>query len=215
MDYSPPDSSLHGILQARILGWVAIPFSRESPWPRGQTLGLDSLPTEPPGKLSKYLSRYYFTLDPKAVLFSFYFSQRTTVLPTNTIALYRPQCILTSFPQNRRDKYSNNRTKSEHLNIYYTIVGACVCYSFSRVQLFATPWTVACRLLCPWNSPGKNTGVGCHSLLQGILLTQGSNPGFLHCRQILYCLSQENPIIVYHCLKNVSDKISKTIEEIV
>ena len=33
------------------------------------------------------------------------------------------------------------------------------------------------RLLCPWDSPGKNTGVGSHSLLQGIFLTQGSNPG--------------------------------------
>ena len=42
------------------------------------------------------------------------------------------------------------------------------------------------RLLCPWNSPGKNTGVGCHSLLQGIFPTQGSNLGFLHCRKILY-----------------------------
>ena len=36
------------------------------------------------------------------------------------------------------------------------------------------------RLLCPWNSPGKNTVVGSHSLLQGIFLTQGSNPGLLH-----------------------------------
>ena len=42
------------------------------------------------------------------------------------------------------------------------------------------------RLLCPWNSPGQNTGVGCHSLLQVILPTQGSNLGFLHCRKILY-----------------------------
>ena len=33
------------------------------------------------------------------------------------------------------------------------------------------------RLLCPWDSPGKNTGVGCHFLLQGIFPTQGSNPG--------------------------------------
>ena len=39
-------------------------------------------------------------------------------------------------------------------------------------------------------SPGaKNTGVGCHFLLQGIFLTQGSNLGLLHCRQILYQLS--------------------------
>ena len=39
------------------------------------------------------------------------------------------------------------------------------------------------------DSPGKKTGVGCRALLQGILLTQGSNPGFLHCRWILYHLS--------------------------
>ena len=46
---------------------------------------------------------------------------------------------------------------------------------------------------CPWDSPGKNTGVGCHALLQGIFLTQGSNPGLLHCRWILYCLSHQLP----------------------
>ena len=38
------------------------------------------------------------------------------------------------------------------------------------------------RLPCPWDSPGKNTGVGCHFLLQGIFLTQGSNPSLLHCQ---------------------------------
>ena len=36
------------------------------------------------------------------------------------------------------------------------------------------------RLLCPWDSPGKNTGGGCHFLLQGIFLTQGSNPCLLY-----------------------------------
>ena len=36
------------------------------------------------------------------------------------------------------------------------------------------------RLLCPWNSPATNSGVGCHALLQGIFLIQGSNPGLLH-----------------------------------
>ena len=41
------------------------------------------------------------------------------------------------------------------------------------------------RLLCPWDSPGKNTGVGCHALLQGIFPTQGLNPHLLHCRWIL------------------------------
>ena len=45
------------------------------------------------------------------------------------------------------------------------------------------------RLLCPWDSPVKNTGVGCHFLLQGIFQIQGWNPGLLHCRQILQRLS--------------------------
>ena len=47
------------------------------------------------------------------------------------------------------------------------------------------------RLLCPWNSPGKHTGVGSHSLLKGIFLTKGSNLGLLHCGQILYHLSHQ------------------------
>ena len=75
--------------------------------------------------------------------------------------------------------------------------------SLSRVQLFATPW-----LLRPWDyfwslsdssvheifflayfcRPGKSTGMGCHFLLQVILLTQGSNPSLLNCRQMLYRL---------------------------
>ena len=62
----------------------------------------------------------------------------------------------------------------------------CVCSS-SRVLLFATPWTVDHL----WNYPGKNTGVGCHFLLQEIFLSQGSNPGLLYCRQILYHLSHQ------------------------
>ena len=44
-------------------------------------------------------------------------------------------------------------------------------------------------LYSPWNSPGQNTGVGSLSLLQGIFPTQGSNPGLLDCRRILYQLS--------------------------
>ena len=46
-------------------------------------------------------------------------------------------------------------------------------------------------LYSPWNSPGQNTGVGSLSLLQGIFPTQGSNPGLLHCKWILYQLSHK------------------------
>ena len=45
------------------------------------------------------------------------------------------------------------------------------------------------RLLCSWNSPGKNTGVGCHALLQGIFPIWGWNQGLLPCRWILNHLS--------------------------
>ena len=46
------------------------------------------------------------------------------------------------------------------------------------------------RLLYPWDSPGKNTGVDCHFLLQGIFPTQRLNLGLLHFRQTLYHMSQ-------------------------
>ena len=105
-------------------------------------------------------------------------------------------------------------------------------------SVFATSWTVARRLLCPWGfsrqeyqsglpcllsgdffdtgiEPGcpalqadslpseppgkpKNAGVSCHALLQGIFPTQGSNPGLLHCRWVLYRLShQGSPLHLY------------------
>ena len=57
----------------------------------------------------------------------------------------------------------------------------------SCIQLFATPWNSD----SPWNSPGQNTRVGSCSLLQGIFLTQGSNPGLPYHRWILYQLSHK------------------------
>ena len=50
------------------------------------------------------------------------------------------------------------------------------------------------KFLCPWNFPGKNTGVGCHFLLQRIFPNQGSNPGLPHCRQMLYRLSHQGSL---------------------
>ena len=54
---------------------------------------------------------------------------------------------------------------------------------FSHVQLFATLWTAAHRLLCLWDSPGKNATMSCHAPLQGIFLTQGLN---LHLLGLLH-----------------------------
>ena len=51
----------------------------------------------------------------------------------------------------------------------------------------------------PWDFQGKNTGVGCHLLFQGIFPTQGSNPGLSHWRQMLYCLSHQGSPCVTEC----------------
>ena len=62
----------------------------------------------------------------------------------------------------------------------------CCCTSMSCLrphELYLT------RRLCPWDSPGKNTGVGCHFLLLGIFLSQGLNPHLLH-RQVDFLITE-------------------------
>ena len=55
----------------------------------------------------------------------------------------------------------------------------CCCFSLTLLQLLRD-CSLPARLLCPWDFLDKNTGAGCHFLLQGIFLTQGSNPHLLH-----------------------------------
>ena len=77
--------------------------------------------------------------------------------------------------------------------------------SCSVVSDSATLWTVA-RLLCPWDSPGKTTRVGSHSLLQRIFPAQGANLGLLLCRQVLYHLShQGSPVINSSLSSSISE----------
>ena len=69
---------------------------------------------------------------------------------------------------------SNIKKKKENLKmcvatLFISSIGVMEKKSLSRVWLLVTLWTGA-RLLWPWNSPNKNTGVGSHSLLQGIFL---------------------------------------------
>ena len=115
-----PGSSVHGILQARMLERISLPSSRGSSQPRDQTwvfgiAGRFCTP-EPPGK------------------------------PCNGV------------------KWSK-------------VAQLC--------PTLCDPVDCKPRLLRPWGSPSKNTGVGYHFLLQGIFSTQGSNPGLPHCRQTL------------------------------
>ena len=72
----------------------------------------------------------------------------------------------------------------------------------SYIWLSATP-----RLLCSWDFSGKKTGVGCHFLLQGIFLTQGSNPSLLYWQADSLSLSpQGRPI------QNLSQNITICVE---
>ena len=102
--------------------------------------------------------------------------------------LYRgePHLTLLSWPKRmaqyfREEKYVSVRNTMEQ--------GASVLVSVA--QSCPTLWDPVDYSLCPRDSPGKNTEVGSHSLLQGIFQTQGSNPGLPHCRQILYYLSYQ------------------------
>ena len=65
---------------------------------------------------------------------------------------------------------------------------------FSCVWLFVTLWTVACQSLCPWDSPGENTGMGCHALLQEIFPTQGWKQCLLH---LLHWQAGSLPLVPY------------------
>ena len=109
--------------------------------------------------------------------------------------------------------YIDMQLSSKVHSLYTWYCTVCVFVQLpSCVQLFVTPWTVQpIRCLCSWNSPGKNTGVGCHALLQGIFPTQGSNPGHLHCRQILYHLSHEGSFVYVETCKICKCKIQKYI----
>ena len=90
------------------------------------------------------------------------------------------------------------RLSIKYHHLWWNVVYRAFC-CFFRWQLRKTKWkwkslslSNSLRpqgLYSPWNSPDQDTGVGSCSLLQGIFPTQGSNPGFPHCRWILYQLS--------------------------
>ena len=72
----------------------------------------------------------------------------------------------------------------------WSVTSVCQCVILSVVSDSLWPHgLLPARLPCPWDFPGKNTEVGCHSFLQGIFLTQGLNLALPHCRQILYLVS--------------------------
>ena len=82
-----------------------------------------------------------------------------------------------------------------YLNLDHQMcVCVCVCVCVSRSVTFNSLWPHGLQppdSSAHGDSPGKNTGVGCHALLQGIFPTQGLNPGLPHCKWIPYQLSYQ------------------------
>ena len=83
------------------------------------------------------------------------------------------QCHLQQHGWTQRLSYQVSRKEKDE---YHLISLMCMLSCFSHVQLFVTSWSVEHRLLCPCDSPGKNTGAGCHFLLQGNLPDPGIKP---------------------------------------
>ena len=163
MDCSPPGSSVHGILQARILEWVALLFSRGSSQPgiepRWPELQADPLLPEPGGSPYNPLGRCISIVPP-----------------------WKSKVSLS--PMLPEDCWGSLAINSDG----YTSIGNSKLRKVKVTQcLILRPH----GLYSPWNSPGQNTRLGNLSLLQGIFPTQGLNPGLLHCRQILYQLSHK------------------------
>ena len=92
----------------------------------------------------------------------------------------------------------------------------CVCVSHSVVSGSLRPHV---RLLCPWDSPGKNTGVGCHSLLQGIVPTYN----FLFCSLVrgahevrtIFIIIQSHCLPFFHCSDIFTDGTKAVVGKIV
>ena len=97
----------------------------------------------------------------------------TDFKPKTLITDKEGQCIMIKgLNSPRYSDYEYSYTQHQGTQIYTLCVLSC----FSRVQLCGTPWTVALGSSVHEDSPGKNTGVDCHALLQGNFATQGSNP---------------------------------------
>ena len=191
MDCSPPGSSVHGILQARIPERVAISSSRGSSrrkdWTRVSCLRLlhwqaDSLPLEPPGKPWAVTGplKPYLSVDSLFISWG-----------QKTFAIKGEIVNISGFVRWLQLKLHNTVRAAWKSHRQYLNEWDFFCY------LVAKLCPIVCdpiRLLSPWNFPGRNTGVGCPFLLRGIFPTPGSNLHPLHQQADSLPLShQESP----------------------
>ena len=118
-----------------------------------------------------------------------------------TLASTRKEPVQQPRPNTAKIFFLNCCTPETNTSLLITLSLSLSLVAKSHPTLLWPHRLYPARLLCPWDCPGNNTRVGCHFLLQGIFLTQESNPGLLHCRQILYWLSYDrSPAILYYTI---------------
>ena len=165
----PMDYTVCGILWASILERVAFPFSRGSSWPRDRT----QVSHLAGGIFTSWATRKapYKGRREQIILENFFFFFFTTVGKKKS-----SKCLLF---------LSQKEAKTIRPMAWYRVMWKFL----SCVGLFAIPWTVAHQapLSMEFSRQEYWSGLPCSS--PGIFLTQGSNPGLLQCRKILYCLS--------------------------
>ena len=178
MDCSLPGSSVHGILQARILEWGAIPFSRGPSWTRDQTQV-----SHIAGRLFTVWATHCITKhmeeknDKKCYIKKQNFSSLKDIISRKQKWKLQAgeKCLLNI----QQLLCIQSMWKSSEKTVWKFIAKSCL-------TLCAPVDCSPPRLLCPQGFPGKNTGMGCHFLLQGIFPNQGSNLGLQLGRWILH-----------------------------
>ena len=101
-------------------------------------------------------------------------SSRAVVAKTEA-SHHRPTSLKTRLQEKDRNPLRGCCVCSTGWNLH----GVCACRVAQSCLTLRPHGLYSARLLCPWDSPGKDTGVGCHALLQGIFPTKGSNPCLL------------------------------------
>ena len=169
MDCSLPGSSVHEILQARILEWIAISFSRGSSWPRNRTRG------------SCIAGRFFTNWAAAAAK-----SLQSCPTLCDPIDGSPPGSPVPGILQARILEWAaisfSNAWKWKGK-----------VKSLSRVRLLATPWTAAYQALLSMDFPGKSTGVGCHCLLGGTFCVFGKWKQYIMTADISDCLKVKHP----------------------
>ena len=167
MDCSLPGFSVHGILQARILEWVAISFSTAWKWKvKVKSISCVWLLATP-------WTAAYPALPSMGFSRQEYWSGLPLPSPKNKLGRW-----------NRSSGFSHVTLKLKYFQWQYWAIVCCLVAKLS--DSLWPDWLQPARLLCPWDFPGKDTGVGCHFLLQGIFLTQDQTHISYIGRWILY-----------------------------